>query len=711
MPFYSWLLSSLLVSQISRIPPVPVTAIPPATNSPAVIARGPRDPSATSLGLSAKDGAGPREPEVNPARMDQSPALPIRATPAQLVTDALTLPPGGVISGQPVSLLSVVATAPERQRQIEAVHSYWHLVEALGNYHFCYDCQQRLMRLKAGNDEAADLRTAQAVAAAQVREAELQITTGQHDLAEILLLTPGTPLPLPADQPLVGPYRTLYAELFAGKKAPERARTLDQTLPLRNRAIDSHASALLAAEDALDAALELQSSGQGRLAGVLAALDAQVQQQKAFLACVCRYNHDIANYALVAVSPQTTPELLVGTLIKLNRPAGQPVMPLPTTAAIPASYQQPLATSPAVISAIPNLPTRAGLSGFPPGRTPEIPTPARLEAAVPANAPAVLAPPNLLRSNELEEPQLAPPQESAIPLLPEKATGFPQPAGETKTTNGPATRTSQKPIGESAAPQAFSLEMYPGLASLLPAERTVKFTAALYGDRSRPSLAGQPVRLIDCLRGTPVNGRSSVVECYWNARQMAVQYQSFADQIAWLEALGPTLSAQNPPSPLAMLKVRTARLAVVAERADVEADWRVAQFELAGLTGLGTEKILPQPASLPFVGRFPLAAPSPPRAWPQRRLDATIPLGEQAMIHQAAAVVAADGSRAAATADFLAGRSAVERVLADIEVQAHETSAFLRSVRAYNRAISQYTTATLPKNVPAEKVVAALMVE
>jgi hypothetical protein len=81
------------------------------------------------------------------------------------------------------------------------------------------------------------------------------------------------------------------------------------------------------------------------------------------------------------------------------------------------------------------------------------------------------------------------------------------------------------------------------------------------------------------------------------------------------------------------------------------------------------------------------------------------------MIHQAAAVVAADGSRAAATADFLAGRSAVERVLADIEVQAHETSAFLRSVRAYNRAISQYTTATLPKNVPAEKVVAALMVE
>ena len=92
-------------------------------------------------------------------------------------------------------------------------------------------------------------------------------------------------------------------------------------------------------------------------------------------------------------------------------------------------------------------------------------------------------------------------------------------------------------------------------------------------------------------------------------------------------------------------------------------------------------------------------------------MEATIPQREQAIIEQAAVVVQADASRTAATADFLAGRSSVERVLAGIEVQARETSAFLRAVTDYNRAIAQYATATLPTNTAAEKLAAALMVE
>ena len=249
----------------------------------------------------------------------------------------------------------------------------------------------------------------------KLREAELQVTTAQHDLAEILLLAPGTPLPLPADQPLVGPYRTLFAELFAGKKAPQRARMLDQTLPLRNRAVESHAAALLAAEDALDAAIELQAGGQEPLAGVIAALDAQVRQQRAFLAAVCRYNHDIADYALVVVSPQTTPEILVGTLIKQNRPAGQPVTPLPTTATLPAAYQQPIgdagvpagagsgqgtraagrgagssyqqpSRSVGVPPAIPNRPTRAVRPGAAAGQTPEAAAPVSGEETAPIHS-------------------------------------------------------------------------------------------------------------------------------------------------------------------------------------------------------------------------------------------------------------------------------------------------------------------------------------
>ena len=178
--------------------------------------------------------------------------------------------------------MAVIATVPERWRQIEAVHAYWRLAEAVGGYHFDYERQQRLASLRAASNETADLRTAQAIAAAQVREAEVRVAIAQHDLAEILSLIPGSPLPLPADTPLVGPYRTLFAELFAGRTAPQRLRTLDQTLPLRNRAVESHAAALLAAEDALDATIELQTAGREPLSGVLSALDAQNRQQRAF---------------------------------------------------------------------------------------------------------------------------------------------------------------------------------------------------------------------------------------------------------------------------------------------------------------------------------------------------------------------------------------------------------------------------------------------
>ena len=749
MPLYSWLLSSLLVSQIGGNPSPGVAAAPPATVPAATYPAAPASGGAPIRQPAPAVVVGPdaATPSAAPARVVQAPVPPLRATTPQLVADALTLPPGGTITGRPVSLASVVATAPERQRQIEAVHAYWRLAEALGEYHFSHERQQRLARLRAANDEAADLRTAGAIAAAQVREAEVQVATAQHDLAEILLLAPGTPLPLPADQPLVGPYRTLFAELFAGKMAPQRARMLDQTLPLRNRAIESHAAALLAAEDALDAAIELQTSGQGRLAGVIAALDAQVRQQRAFLSAVCRYNHDIADYALVVISPQTTPEILVGTLIKPNRPAAgtmypwSAVTPLPTTATRPAAYQQPISGSvgvppasssvgilpasssvgvpPAsgsvgILPVVPNRPTRAARPGGAAGHSPDAAKPANTEETAPADSPSAIVPPNPPQNGESQEPRLAPPQEMAIPLVPE------QPAG-------PTTHSSRKPITASGPPQASAVEAYPTLVGLTPAEQTVKLAAALFSDRNLPSSAGQPLplnagetptlldagkmpalRLIDCLRSAPTSNRAKAIEAYWTARQIAAQHQSFVEQIQWLKALEPTLSAQNPPLPMAMLQWRAARLAVEAERADAETDGRTALFELAGQAGLETVKTLPQPVSIPFVGRLPLPASPSDRPWPQRRLEATIPQRQQAIIDQAAAVAQSDASRAAATADFLAGRSSVERVLAAVEVQARETSAFLRAVTEYNRAIAQYATASLPTNTAAEKLVAAL---
>jgi hypothetical protein len=633
-----------------------------------------------------------------------------------------------------VALVSVVATVPNRPRQIEAVHLYWRLAEAVADYHFCFECQQRLSRLRAGNDEAAEFRTRQAVAMAELREADLKVTAAQHDLAETLSLASGIPLPLPADQPLVGPYRTLFAELFGGQKAPVRARTLDQTLPLRSRAIESHAAALLAAEDAMDAAIEVQADGQGRMAAVITAMDTRLQQQRAFLAAVCRYNHDIADYALVAVSPQTTPELLVGTLIKQRRPAGQPVVALPTTAVLPATYQPPMVMPSTVLppapafgslrvsSATANGPTQAASPAGLAQQSPPAASEVKAAGASLPNPPAMVAPPNPLPNNDSGEPRLAPPQESAIPLMPE------QPA------NDPTPHTSRKPVIDTAPPQASSLETYPGLAGLSPGEQAGKLTAALYWTRNVLSPAGEPaslaavktspLHLADFLRHVPANRRTSAIDTYWHARGLAARYQSLIEQKQWLDALGSTLAAQNPPSPIAILVLRAARLAVEAELADAAADWRTADFDLAGRGGgvlWGSDQVLPQAVSVPYVGPIPFPLPSPVsgrgaggegknRPWLLQRLEATLPRQQQTIIDRATVVVDADASRAIATADFLAGRGTLDRVLTAIDIQSRGTAEFLQDVIEYNRAIAQYAVATLPPDTDAGKLVAALMV-
>ena len=746
MPICAWLLSSLLVLQTNGGPSDPVTVCSP-TASPAaptgpIVPAAPTAPAATFPGTpspgrtplqhpahqaAAADSPIPSGPTHDlPNRTVQpstAPVTPGRATATQLVADALTLPPGNTIGGRPVSLLSVVATAPQRARQIEAVHAYWRLAEAVGDYHFALERQQRLAKLQAASDEAADLRTARAVAAADLSEAVVAVTSAQHDLAEVLLLAPSTPLPLPADPPLVGPYRTLFSTLFAGKAAPQRAKMLDQALPLRNQAIEDHAAALAAAEDVLDTALELQTAGQGRLAGVVSALDALVCQQRAFLAAVCRYNHDIADYALVVVSPQTRPEVLVGTLIKQARPSGQTALPLPTSTTVQTTYEEPISGGPTHTSPLP----------LPPGEGPGV---RAADSSTPAVVPSGSAP-----NDDSQEPRLAPPQEMAIPLIPDKPatsnSGAVSPApprpvspdpSATEIPSHPKPHTAQRPIGEPASAAPISAlnerdsrsgqDTLSPLVGLSPAEQTTSLTATLFSARNSPAGGSdkadapmQPLRLVDCLLPVPINDRSKAIDVYWTARQLDVLRQEYFEQIKWLQALGPTLAAQSPPSPTALLNVRAARLAVSAQEADTEADLLVARFGLAGLAGRATDKTPPQPIALPFVGRLPIEAASAAQSWSRRCLEATIPQRQQAVENQASAVVQADIARSAATADFLAGRAGIERVLAEIELQSRETSAFLTAVAEYNRVIAHYQTLVLPANIPPETLVTALRVE
>ena len=720
----SWLLSVCLVGQVSRIPPPPIDIPPPAT-SPAKSISG--DESARSTGFSRNPTDRPSEVGkaigANPANNSA------RATSDQLVADALALPIDGSITGRPISLLTAVAAVRDRARQLEAVHAYWRLAEAIGDYRYCFERQQRLARLKAASDEAADLRTAQAIAVAQLHDAELQTTSAQQDLAAKLDFPETAPLPLPADRPLTEAYRTRFAELFAGRKTPDRLRMLDQTLPLRQRAVESHAAAVLAAEEALDAAIELQGGGRAQLAGVLHALDAQIREQRAFIAAVCRYNDDIVDYSLAVIPQQTSPAVLVSTLIKQARPIAEAS---PDSANIPAQFQQaitiPAVRAPDSAGSLPPSRLRAELNPpaliappaaeasipkppqplfqAPPAAIPQAP-PVAMPVSPPAAPDAPATPVTPPQNREDQAPSLAPPQELTIPQSAPQAGEEKQPAGarstgfsrnpgemppEGGTTSTSTVRTTFKPVVESE-----------------PRDNAMQLAAALFAGNSSVAAGAQPLRLVDCLRSAAPNRRLSAITAYWHAAHEAAIVELYVNEQQWLDGLKPALAAQNPPSPTGMLNLRSARTAVDARLLDAQADRLAAEFELAITAGLTTDKSPAMPTSTPFAGHFPLALAAG-KSWTVRQIEAEIAGQERAVSDHAAAVTESDAARAASTADFLSGRKSFEHALATIDVQSIETATLIDSMSDYNQMIAKYVVGNSTPIKTAETLSEALMV-
>jgi len=280
----------------------------------------------------------PSVTEPKPARTAPPGALP------EMAADALVLPPGSDVTGQPLALLAALAATPERLQQLEITRSYWRLVEAVAVYRSCLDYESQLRPVQARAEEEAPLRTARASSLALVREAEVSVVAAQHDLAALLRLASDAPLPLPADAPHVGPYRTDFAQLFSNRAAPVQARMLDRTLPIRLRAIEQRALAVKAAEEATTATREAHRLGRAGLHDLLACLRDGLQQRQALMASICRYNWDIADYALAVVPSGASPQALVARLIKSPHDAVSPSEANAASGVRPAALHEPVPT-------------------------------------------------------------------------------------------------------------------------------------------------------------------------------------------------------------------------------------------------------------------------------------------------------------------------------------------------------------------------------
>ena len=249
-----------------------------------------------------------------------------RVTPPQLLASALAPRATGSMTGQPIALLEALSASSARGQSAAVAQSYWRLTAAVGMHHFALDAYQQIRDLAASQpgglsasaeqENGGPLAAESVSARARLREAELNVLEAQQELAVLLSLPASAAAPLPSDMPHIGPYQTHFATVFTSRVPPPRTRLIDRTLPIRRKAIDVHAAAVMAAEDALQAAGESYNAEQTSPQALATHVKDLTERKNAFMSAVHVYNAQIAEYAASVAGESTSPQSFLAMLIK-----------------------------------------------------------------------------------------------------------------------------------------------------------------------------------------------------------------------------------------------------------------------------------------------------------------------------------------------------------------------------------------------------------
>jgi hypothetical protein len=243
------------------------------------------------------------------------------AMTAELLAGALTPSTDSALEGRPVSLADALSRVANPAQRLEVAAVYWKLALALADYHWAFDESLQLGALP-GNKDAVDsplLAAAQAAAQARMFEAKAAAVTAQQELADAIG-QPTQPLPLTVEKPLVGPYRTEFDAIFAGRVAPGRSRAIHRALPHWREALDLRTAAVQAAASAVAPAEAAYGEGKASVETVLLAHRELAQQRRAFLNAVRQYNAEIVEYASYVAGPATSIATLVSMLTRSKPP-------------------------------------------------------------------------------------------------------------------------------------------------------------------------------------------------------------------------------------------------------------------------------------------------------------------------------------------------------------------------------------------------------
>jgi hypothetical protein len=221
------------------------------------------------------------------------------------------------LDGRPVPLAEALGRGSTSVRRLEVAALYWKLSLAIADYHWSL-AEFEQLRALPGNEDAVDaplLAAAQAGAQARMLEAKAAAVTLQQELADAIG-QPTQTLPLTVEQPLVGPYRTEFDTIFAGRAAPGRSRAIHRGLPHLREAIDIRTAAVQAASSAVPAAEQAFVKQKIGITTALFAHEELVKQRRAFLNAVRAYNAEIVEYASYVAGPTTSTATLVNMLTR-----------------------------------------------------------------------------------------------------------------------------------------------------------------------------------------------------------------------------------------------------------------------------------------------------------------------------------------------------------------------------------------------------------
>ncbi|MCS7305001.1 MAG: hypothetical protein NZ602_07830 [Thermoguttaceae bacterium] len=717
--------------------------------------------SASEGGLSALGGQ-KSEPEILPK-------IPRRVLPPGLLEAALPDRPSSAVSFYPIRLVDLLSRPLPRNDQLRLIQAYWDLAAAVGTVSFRKKELAWLESLRVLSADQIAYQAAISEAKAALQSAETALAAAQQSFAQKAALHAKTVPPWPVDKPHVGPYSTMLEKLFIGRVVPRQLVLIDRCLPWWQKAIDRHAQAIEAAEDALAAFSEAYQQGRTDLRPILWLHNHWMKEHTAFLEATVAYNNQIAEFALAVAPPGAYGPSLVRLLIlqdqgaskrtpsadgrrgSLRENSATPIEGV-YSGVVPATYEQPPIGAKMDAEQLEPIPlgepepVLEGLKQQPPSSA----------ASASGTAPSIGYGQKAATGGR-EEPTLAPPRPSSeagispsgskssvpqplVPLVPESA---PSVVGETSRSGSAKTGDSAQPTPSPAAslpktqesspaenrvvreakkppepPGGFSEEtiaLYPGLLHAEPRVQVEQLALSLHGPTHLKENFRE-LRLLECLERVSGARRRELLEAYWLLWQQRAETIARQQQEEQLHKLG-EINLRRIGRPLGAEERLLWRSALLAEEAELmEAQIRLLQRQekLALLLGLGTEGNL-LPATLPYTGPYNLRLEMLDRnarsSWPVRRAAGLVEGLYGHLQHRAKAVVQADQAQNELVQQYGQDQRLLHEVLAAWYQQKQTLLDFIQTLIDYNQAIADYVALVVPADLPAEKFLRTLVKE